>query len=254
MSKNTLLNEIINSFDSLLYAAELDSPLITDKQVQIDRVDNLMQTLKIVKEHKRQEVLNKNEDIANLFLYYQCAFNLKISHLNMCLSIKIGEPHTAWNYLIDTQEYFQYALRAFRVSGFASDSAIESLLEYKKKLLAVEDVIFHRYPVYLSCGFRTKEGTCSICAQPIDSCEHIEEYVYMGRICKRILTENNYVAIDEISLVTNPKDRRCIITYYHKEDTCIDYITRKKLPKKKDASTDRVFGGIANSKTQLDIF
>jgi len=255
MTQKVSLDTLTDFFDQLLEDAEFVSPLITDRQSQTEKRDILTQNLQVIKAYKKQAVSRSQEEVANLFLYYQCAFNSKISHLNMCLSIKDENAHSAWNYLIDMQEYFKYAVQAFRVSMLASPPMIEGLLEHKKKLQAIEEVIFHKFPLYHSCGFRIHGGLCSICGNLIDICEHIEEIIYMGSVCKRILTESDVVELDHSSIVKNPKDRRCIVTkFFDKDGIGIDYITKKELPDKKDESENGTFEMVMFNTRQLDIF
>lgn len=255
MTQKVSLDRLADSFDQLLEDAEFVSPLITDRQSQTEKRDSLIQRLQELKIYKKQAVSKNQEGVANLLLYYQCAFNSKISHLDMCLSVKNGDAHLAWNYLIDMQEYFEYAVRAFRVSILACPPLIEKLLEHKKKLQAIEDVIFHKFPLYHSCGFRIHGGVCSICGKLIDTCEHIEEIIYMGSVCKRILTKSDIVELDHSAIVKNPKDRRCIVTkYVDKNGVAIDYITKKELPDKKDESEYGVCEMVMFNTRQLDVF
>lgn len=256
MRRSISCEDIIIKFDQLLEQAESVLPFITDKKIQIEQRDILTNTLHDIKNYKEQVIIQQEEGIANLFLYYQCAFNLKISYFKMCLSIKSKQYHAAWIYLVDMQDYYKYSIQAFRASILSSnDLTINRLLEYKQHLQSIEDVIFYKMPIYQSCGLQIIGGKCSICGGSIDRCTHIEERIYMGRVCKRILDKNDFIEIDHGALVTNPKDRRCIITkIFDKDGSGTDYITKKKLPKKKTLSSEISFEGVLAYTKQLDIF
>lgn len=256
MRNSISCEDVIIKLDQLLEQAESATPLITDKQIQLEQKSILAKNLQDIKKYKEQVIIKQEEGIANLFLYYQCAFNSKISHFEMCLNIKNEQHHAAWIYLIDMQDYYKYAIQAFKMSIFSSnDIIINRLLEYKQHIQSIEDVIFRKMPIYQSCGLKISGGKCSVCEKLIDTCTHIEECIYMGRVCKRIFDKNTFIELEHGALVTNPKDRRCIITKFtDKDGSEIDNITQKRVSKRKNLSKKNKFEGYLVYTKQLDIF
>jgi hypothetical protein len=67
------------------------------------------------------------------------------------------------------------------------------------------------YQVFASVGMVEKEAECSICGKSIDSfeCQHIRGELYRGRQAYGIVKQIKQ--LEEVSLVTNPADKRCTI-------------------------------------------
>lgn len=82
-------------------------------------------------------------------------------------------------------------------------------------------------------------GQCSICRSGFNECEHIEGYIYMGRLCRRI--NRKPIKIDHSAIVENPCDKRCIINSIVDDDgNKIDYMTLKTLEKGIDMNDENI--------------
>lgn len=194
--------------------------IVRDKDLQEVQVKKLDEFRRYLKSYKQQAVQRSNEELANTFFHLQCLINAQMSSLQIWISIKDGKNQKAWNHLIDAQEYLVYAIQ--------TSDGHDVLNEFTTKLAYVERLIFPGFPVYSSLGLIFTGGVCSICEKPIEDCEHIEGRIYWGKVCQRIRIEK--VDIDHSSVVSNPKDRRCIITEFGADDGFVhDYISWKVL-------------------------
>lgn len=77
------------------------------------------------------------------------------------------------------------------------------------QLRALESL--YPYEIFASCGFVVESFECSICGNDIDSfeCCHRKGELYRGKMACGIA--KNILALDHISLVTNPSDKRCVV-------------------------------------------
>jgi len=169
---------------------------------------------------RKQAVEQNKESDANAFFHIQCMTNAMISLLKMFLELKRRKYQKAWNLLVDAQEYTSFAMRVSEGSN-----GVESLVAHLNKL---EEVLFPGFPIYHSIGFIMRGGVCSICGNKLEFCPHIEEQIYLGRVCRRIHIKD--VDVDHFAMVDNPKDRRCIpVEFEFEPGKVFDYITLKFL-------------------------
>ena len=186
----------------------------------------------LIRSVKRQAIEVNDEQSANSFFHIQCMVNSIISYLKMFLELKRRKYNKAWDLLMDAQEYTSYAMRVNEGSN-----GVDSLIDHLKK---TEEILFPGFPVYHSIGFVMKGGVCSICGKKLETCPHIEDVIYTGRVCKRIHIED--FEVDHFAMVENPKDRRCIPVEFEFEPGKIyDYITlrfiRNTIDNEKKAGT-----------------
>jgi hypothetical protein len=165
----------------------------------------------------------------------------------MWIDLKRNKHHNAWSFLIDSQEYLSYAIR--------SSDNFWGLNELSDQIKNIETVIFPGFPYYNSIGAIIKGGICSICQNSFGQCEHIEGIIYWGSLCKRI--KYKIVSVDHSAIVTEPKDRRCIINKISTDDGYYrDYITWEKTTEKvKDPNQKYLMmSGVMVTLKELDVF
>lgn len=232
-------NEILNGCTKFLF-------LTRDSKLQAEKVKELTRFKERVKFYKYQIVKDGHEVIANTFFHFQCVLNAHISLLEMWIEIKRKKYHEAWNHLIESQMYTEYALQV--------EGNHYGINEFQQRLNDIERVIFPGFPLYNSPGLIISGGKCSVCGLDIDSCEHIEEKIYWGRVCKRL--SPNLLNMDHSALVENPKDKRCIITEITTDDGFYqDYFTwEKKNRVEPSAKKERIIKSVIFNNKQLDIF
>ena len=219
------LPELANEYTAAMREAHKHAFLVRDTELQVQQVDVLIATKKRFRGFKAGAREAGDAGAANALFHMQCGLNAMISFLTMWIELKRGNHQSAWNKLIDAQEYLSIALRAA-----GGGVGVEDFLE---RLQRAEQVIFPGFPVYHSVGQIIRGGKCTICEMAFNSCEHIEGRVYSGRLCLRAQAE--IVEVNHVSFVDQPRDRRCIITeitaedgYYH------DYMTGKRTKKAED--------------------
>ena len=82
---------------------------------------------------------------------------------------------------------------------------------FESQLLELERA--YPYNVFFSIGATVERFECSICGADIDSlaCPHRKGHLYRGRMAQAIA--RNFVALDHVSMVIQPKDKRCVVSY-----------------------------------------
>ncbi len=176
--------------------------------------------------------VNKQEAVANLMLSLQCFARSISRQFEMFLKLKQGQPDAAWEALIDAQEYIQIALQ------------IDDLPNYRfhaDRLKKFGELLFP-IPLFTSCGIVYRAGNCTICEQRFDSCEHEEGRVYLGRLCREVNRRD--VKLNEISLVPEPRDRRCRVGAWEDDEGVYrHWFTWEKIPESEAGNEVKPHGG-----------
>lgn len=247
MNNKVTLDQIIEKYNDLLKEANKFNFLVRDSLLQSEQISNLSKFLVQIRNFKLQAIELENESRANLFFQFQCVINSVISSLKMNLSLKEGNYELAWSHLVMAQEYLVYS-RKVDFEGFG-------IIEFQERLSQIENLLFPGFPYFNSPGFLLSGGVCSICQGDLNTCEHLEEKVYWGKVCKRINVEN--VSLDHASLVIHPKDRRCIITQFETDDGFLRNIITWKIEGKVGDKTEndgRQLSVILFNNQEYDIF
>jgi hypothetical protein len=236
---------IVDQYNELLTRTAKYDYFVRDAQIQKMTIEELKSRIAVLKGFKRQARERNDEEAANAFLHMQCVLYSRISSLSMWIELKRHKFHRAWDHLIDAQEYLAYAKRASS-KGFGIDDLVA-------KLVKVEQGIFPGFPLYNSLGLTFKGGVCSVCGKKLEECEHIEEKIYYGVVCRRIRIES--IDVDHTALVAEPKDRRCIISEVEDDNGEMrDYITWKVLRKKSTADDKgKIIRGVVYNSHDLDL-
>jgi len=148
IDKTILFPEIVEQFTEVIERANKLIFFVCDIDLQKEMIKNLKDYCLYIKSFKKQAKDYNNEEKANQFFYMQCIINSYISTLSIWISLKESTPQSAWNNLINAQEYLSYAERA--LNGKVDLSYI------KKHLTNIEDVIFRGFPLYNSLGIIKK--------------------------------------------------------------------------------------------------
>jgi hypothetical protein len=139
-------------------------------------------------------------EVANALLSAQCFSSAIASEIEMWSEIRAERATEAWSKLVDAQEYIAVANRAHSTSGAT---------EMIERLALLERTLFPPV-VFVSPSFTFRPGRCSICEERFDLCPHEEDVVYAGRLCREL--QRTDVRAIEVSIVENPRDRRCRLT------------------------------------------
>lgn len=247
VGKKISFDEIVSQYNSLLDDARKLDFFVRDTDLQKEMINRISQYNLHIKSFKFQVNKHGDEKTANLFFHFQCVLNATMSALSVWISLKESDHNKAWNNLIDAQEYLSYALRV-------SDNGY-GIEEFRERLQQIEKVIFPGFPLYNSLGLVVKGGVCSVCEKPLELCEHIEDEIYSGTVCKRIRITD--LEINHSAIVTNPKDRRCIITEFEFSPGKIhDYMTLRFLRDKEnhDKENGTAMSGVLYNMNDLDLY
>jgi hypothetical protein len=162
----------------------------------------------------------------------------------MWITLKNSEFKESWNHLIDAQDYISIAIKI---------DDYEGVRNLQKKLESAEQSLFPNWALYASPSFVEKIGKCSVCGESFISCEHIENEVYMGKLCLRV--DREIIRVAHAALVKNPRDKRCIITEISDDDgNTLDNFTREKTGKKVENSEGMNVSVALFSISTLDVF
>lgn len=247
MENKITIDKVVENYNELVQRAIDFAYIVRDTDLQKTVIDELISQIRYMRGYKIQAKERGDEEAANSFFHMQCMLNSIQSYLKMLLEIKRKKYHNAWNLLIDAQEYSSYAIRVG-----AGSHGVDN---YQSMLIDAEKVLFPNFTVYQSAGFIMRGGKCSICGEKLEFCDHIEENIYFGRVCKRI--EISDVDIDHFALVKNPEDKRCIPTEFEFEDGKVfDYMTRRflRLTSENEKKQGKHMTGVMYSFRNLDIF
>lgn len=225
-----IFNDIVLSYNAKLKEAEKYNFLVRDSDLQLEQISNLIEFKNKIKKYKYDFIHSNEEKYANTLFHFQCVLNSFISCLRMWIELKKTNYDKAWNYLIDAQEYISVAVRA--ANNYVG------IDEYTERLYHIEEVIFPNFPLFNSIGMVETIGHCSICIEKYGECEHIEGFIYMGRLCQRIKRE--VIKIDHSALVEKPRDKRCVIKAISTDEGYYrDYFTWKLTDRKVENHKER---------------
>lgn len=246
MTKEILFENIIKSYNKILEESEKFLFFVRSKPLQENQRNELIEFQGYIKSYKNQAIEGKDEFRANAFFHFQSVLNSYISLFDMFVFLKEDKNVEAWAKLVDAQEYYSIASRATK--------DIEYLNVYYDHLNNIESTFFPKFPKYNSIGAIIKGGTCSICNADFDTCEHLEDKVYWGRLCKRVGYE--IVEWNHLALVENPKDKRCVITHISTDDGFYrDYFTWEKTERIEEDKTEHMQMKLIMATTKLlDIY
>ncbi|EMS84716.1 hypothetical protein [Leptospira noguchii] len=179
-------------------------PFSRDIEFQKESLKKLREQISWIKSAKAIYAGALDETNANNYLYLQsCAYAL-ISMLEVVIFTKEKSYHSAWDSIINAEEYIALGLRVAPEPEF-----LEELSRHRQMM---EKVFLPDIPFYNSMGAYMKGGKCSICRSNYGNCEHIDGLIYYGSMCKIIdITD---LKINHSAIVTNPRDRRCIPLHF----------------------------------------
>ncbi|MGD2088313.1 MAG: hypothetical protein PVH61_19195 [Candidatus Aminicenantes bacterium] len=194
------------------------------QEVSIAKLDDLLGECMAAKD---KAISEKAEESANALLAFEFMIKGITEEFCFYLALKADDPDGAWNHLVNAQSYAANAIKSHAVASH--------LEEYIKRLHDLERLLFPQ-PVFLSSGFVVRESECSICGAEYGECNHIKGRPYMGKLCARIVKEAD---LQEISVVSDPADKRCRVLHYTDDGVTRNVFTQRVISKA-DAQHDAV--------------
>lgn len=215
-------DEIVARFNESLQNAMAFIIFVRDRELQEEQIALLTTMIDQIRSFKYQAIDRHEESIANTFFGFHNLLNSVKSCIQMTLQLKENKHKEAWGKFVDAQEYLNYA-------ALVKDK-LYGLEDYYQRLIEIEKCYFPHWTVFNSSGVIESVGDCNICRSTYGECEHIEGYLYFGIVCMRI--NRKIIRLDHASIVSKPKDKRCIITKISTKDGFMqDYMTLKILGK-----------------------
>lgn len=214
---NTFL-ENYNSVISTVQSKAIFVRAIEKQKEQISILDKLIQETEFELVKAQDE---KNNNKANLLFCLKLSASAIKKELLLLINLKEDNTDIAWQCLIDAQNEISIVMRNHPYGG-------DYLNGYSYRLYTYEKLLFPSM-YFASRGCVVSKSKCSICKLPLEDCNHIKGYVYMGDFCSEIIEKIE--SIDEISIVENPADKSCRILSFDKDGKSYDVFTHREIEK-----------------------
>lgn len=147
---------------------------------------------------------NDNESVLNEFFVLGCYVSLFNSYGSLWLKIVNGQFSESWNFLQDSLDHLRTVKRFVPTENNKTIDFFEFQLTQLERL--------YPYSIFASIGAFFERIECSICGKDMDTpeCIHLQGELYHGEIAYGIIRE---LSSDHVSLVKNPADKRCVVSY-----------------------------------------
>ena len=168
-----------------------------DPQKEFNECKDLFETIKEYAIEVGDERLANAQTIYKIYFLLFCNLSLYFS------LIKGGEYKKSWSVLQDCMDDIKFIGRHVEINARKELPDIYDLLEDYEGL--------YPYKVFASGEYIIGKSHCSICGKSMQSlaCPHIKGNLYYGDIAVEMIDEIREV--QAVSLVSHPKDKRCII-------------------------------------------
>lgn len=241
-NKRISLNKIREDYDEFIDGCAKFNFYTRSTDIQKEKINECEQYILLLKGYKAQAIDKQDEYTANLLFHFQCMINAMAASLKTWVSMKANAFHEAWCNLVDAQEYIEIALKVADYSGIRN---------MQNQLKEMESALFPGWALYNSPGHTETIGKCSICGCSFIQCDHIENNIYLGRLCQRV--DREIIEVHHSALVKNPKDRRCIITKISGDHgKMIDYFTWEETEEENNDDDGNYMEGVLLSFHNLD--
>lgn len=166
----------------------------SDANETVSHMRDLLITIRHGDESIEDNVLN---DLYVLERYTDFFF----SYAELWAKILDGKFSASWHSLQDALDFLRLVKRFSRID-------VEF---FETQLVELEKT--YPYNVFFSIGATVERFECSLCGRDIDSyeCPHMRGQLYKGQMAHAIA--RNIVKMNEVSMVTRPQDKRCVVEY-----------------------------------------
>lgn len=155
----------------------------------------------------KEAIIAQEEASANLFWCYNLVFNIQKKYVQVYHQLKDKKYEAAWNLLEEISIAIGSLVENFDVGNVIEDSYQIAFIKHEIKQL----IKLFPYTYFASREEIVKEEICSICGKKItlrNKCGHRIGKLYMGKMCSRIITKTEPIAI---ALVKDPVDMYAVI-------------------------------------------
>jgi hypothetical protein len=205
--------EFIESLEDTINEAVRYCFAVRSTRLQMEwalRIDELASTVSTLNEEMQE---CSEEDSANALLSVEMGLRALSHELRMWVSLKTEKVREAWEYFVSAERNAANAVSIHPVSA--------KLLGYLERLRRIEKVVFPTQ-LFNSVGMIVIDSHCSICKLPYEECDHEKGKAYMGKYCSEIITN---VDLREVSIVEEPRDKRCRVFTMTENGIEIDTLT-----------------------------
>lgn len=227
-----LPDDLFAEFENTVTEAQSLAFLARDAALQQEAVQAIDTFLKVLVARKVAEVRGGNELAANTVLSMELALLSVRSYLQTCVLLKQDAAEEAWNRLIDAQQACDSAISVRRQLG--RDFDLTGLQNYRSVLQQIEEVVFPSQ-LFCSVGGTCDSRECSICGGEYDECGHVRGRAYFGKPCHTIIRDMH---LEEVSIVTNPANKRARVTHFSDEGKMRNRMTWR-LEERPDPSSNQ---------------
>lgn len=206
MMKNQV-DEFLKNLLEVVKESQILGYMTRDKKLQEETITKLTNLKEEATKLKEKAIGLQDENYANLMLSIECLSDALTNELSMWVYLKNEDPNTAWNLLINAQDWISASIHASEIPGLNQEG-------YMNKLSVIEQVIFPPQ-TFMSPGMVVESSKCSLCNNDYSECEHIAGKAYMGKFCQQIPKIKEFT---EASLVGYPYDKKARVTSFGEGD------------------------------------
>ncbi len=158
----------------------------------------IVERLDIIKSEAKKKGLD--EELANAVFVLKCVVDLFYSYSEYVKKIELDKYRESWNDLQDCID----SLGVFE--KFCESPLIDCLANYFAKIEKL-----YPFKLFNSIEMKVIAEDCSICGKSMlkAECEHIQGELYWGEMAKPIVKKVEQIV--GVAVVSNPKDKRCIL-------------------------------------------
>jgi hypothetical protein len=217
---NEFIVDFINSdFRPIIEECEKFCLIVRGIEFQKISVTKLDELLKEIVKIKTLMIKNLDEDASNCCLSLEMTAYALQHELKFWISLKEDRMGDAWDELIRAESNASNAISAHIISGH--------LVDYLYRLEILEKLMFPTM-AFFSPGFVILSSQCTICDSEYGFCDHLKGLPYMGKICRRKITE---MKIQEVSIVPKPANRHARVVSMTLDGKLRDILTWREIQK-----------------------
>jgi hypothetical protein len=220
--EKTELDSFQDKFDNVVHKAQKFAVFVRGIEFQKEQIELLERFGKEIEINKEKAIQKKEELVANTLLSLEKMNRALLHELLMLVYLKEDKTNEAWDALVTAQMATKVAIKAH------PNGAIH-LNGYLQKLHLMEQILFPNQ-IFFSTGLIAKNSECSICKKEYGTCEHLIGKPYMGKLCVEIVKD---VDLKEVSIVSEPADKKCRAYTYKEEGVSKDLMTQRIIEKTK---------------------
>lgn len=145
------------------------------------------------------------DDVFNDSYFFKTILYILIEYATYWYNVFQNECSKSWNTLQNTQDYLRI------LNKFTRSDKTKFFRFFENQAGNLEKI--YPYSLFASIEAIYSQVKCSICGKNMDNfdCPHIRGELYRGRMASGIVKDVKHLCA--VSLVTDPQDKRCVISY-----------------------------------------